>query len=111
MLQVFLKLLRHFSRNKMKSINELKDLKDKRVLLRVDWSVPTANGEVINDYQIVKSFPTINYLQEAGAKIILISHMEKDGDSLEPIYKYVKKLLPDLSFKKPSDLMLLENLR
>lgn len=95
----------------MKIITEAKDLKDKRVLVRVDWSVPVNAGEVANDYQIVKSFPTIEYLQKAGAKIILISHGEKDDDSLEPIYKYVKKLLPKLTFIKPSDLMLLENLR
>ena len=95
----------------MKPITEAKDLKGKRVLVRVDWSVPVNAGEVTNDYQIVKSFPTIEYLQKEGAKIILISHVEKDDDSLEPIYKYVKKLLPKLTFVTPSDLVLLENLR
>lgn len=95
----------------MKSILEAGDLKDKRVLVRVDWSVPTSGGEVVNDYQIVRSFPTIEYLQKAGAKITLISHAEKDEDSLLSIYNYVKKLLPKLTFIKPSDLVLLENLR
>lgn len=95
----------------MKSILEAGDLKDKRVLVRVDWSVPTSGGEVINDYQIIKSFPTIEYLQKAEAKITLISHAEKDEDSLASIYSYVKKFLPTLTFIKPSGLVLLENLR
>lgn len=95
----------------MKSILEAPDLAGKRVLVRVDWSVPTSGGEVINDYQIIKSFPTIEYLQKAGAKITLISHAEKDEDSLISIYNYVKKFLPTLSFIKPGDLVLLENLR
>jgi phosphoglycerate kinase len=95
----------------MKAITEAGDLKGKRVLVRVDWSVPTSGGEVINDYQIIKSFPTIEYLQKSGAKITLISHAERDEDSLTSIYNYVKELLPELTFVEPSDLVLLENLR
>src|SRR3989344_7762893 len=95
----------------MKSITEAKNLRGKRVLVRVDWSVPTVGGKVINDYQIKKSFPTIKYLQKVGAKIVLISHAEKDKDSLGSIYKYVKKFVPQLTFVEPSDLVFLENLR
>src|SRR3989344_1879223 len=94
----------------MKSITEATNLKGKRVLVRVDWSVPTQDGKIMNDYQIRKSFPTIEYLRKAGAKVILISHAERDTDSLLPIFQYVKEFLP-LTFKKPSDLVLLENLR
>lgn len=95
----------------MKSITEIVDLKDKRILVRVDWSVPIANDEVVSDYQILKTLPTIEYLRKAGAKIVIASHMEQDKDSLEPIYNHVKKLLPELTFVKKSDFMLLENLR
>lgn len=94
----------------MRSILEAGDLKGKRVLVRVDWSVPISNGKVLNDYQIKKSFPTIEYLQKAGAKIVLLSHAEKDEDSLLNIFEYVKDFLP-VTFVKPSDLVLLENLR
>ncbi|MBI2087022.1 MAG: phosphoglycerate kinase [Candidatus Zambryskibacteria bacterium] len=94
----------------MRPVTEARDLKGKRVLMRVDWSVPTQNGKVINDYQIRKTFPTIEYLQKAGAKIILLSHAERDDQSLLPIFEHVKSLLP-LTFIEPSDLMLLENLR
>ena len=97
----------------MKSIKEAGNLKGKRVLVRVDWSVPTQNGKIINDYQIRASFPTIHYLREAGAKIILLSHAEKgesDDESLLPIFEYVRDLLP-LTFIEQSDLMLMENVR
>ena len=94
----------------MKSIKEAGSLKGKRVLLRVDWSVPTQNGKVVNDYQIRVSFPTIHYLREAGAKIVLISHAERDDESLSPIFEYVRDLLP-LTFVEPSDLVLMENVR
>ncbi|PIQ66337.1 MAG: phosphoglycerate kinase [Candidatus Zambryskibacteria bacterium CG11_big_fil_rev_8_21_14_0_20_42_18] len=94
----------------MKSITKAGDLTGKRVLVRVDWSVPTADGVVLNDYQIKRTFPTIEYLQKAGAKVILISHAERDTDSLKPIFEHVKNFLP-LTFIEQSDLMLLENLR
>ena len=94
----------------MKSITKAGDLTGKRVLVRVDWSVPTADGVVLNDYQIKRTFPTLEYLQKAGAKVILISHAERDTDSLKPIFEHVKNFLP-LTFIEQSDLMLLENLR
>mgnify|MGYP003393856740 CR=1 FL=1 len=94
----------------MKSITEAGDLKGKRVLVRVDWSVPTHGEKIVDDFQIKKSLPTIEYLQKAGAKITLISHAEKDQDSLRPIFNHVKEYL-HLSFVEPSDLVLLENLR
>ena len=94
----------------MRSITEAGNIKGKRVLVRVDWSVPTQSGFVVNDYQIKKSFQTIEYLQKAGAKIVLISHGESDEETLAPIFEHVKSFLP-LTFIEPSDLVLLENLR
>ena len=95
----------------MKSIIEAGDLKGKRVLVRVDWSVPTQNGEVLDDYPIKKSIPTIEYLVKAGASIVLISHAERDTESLAPIFEHAKQYLPMLTFIEPSNLVLLENLR
>ncbi len=94
----------------MKLLTETGNLKGKRVLVRVDWSVPTQDGKAINDFQIRKSFPTIEYLRKAGAKITLISHAERDEDSLLDIFNHAKNFLP-LTFIKPSNLVLLENLR
>jgi len=91
------------------SILEAGNLEGKRVLVRVDWNVPIENGQVMDDFRIQKSLPTIEYLRKAGAKIVLISHHDAEGETLQTVYEYVKNILP-LTFVEPSDLVLLENL-
>lgn len=83
-----------------KIITEAGDLKDKRVLVRVDWNVPLENGEVRDDFRIKKTMPTLKFLKNAGAKVIIATHLESDTDSIEPLKKYV-----------PAGMELLENLR
>jgi len=83
-----------------KIITEAGDLRDKRVFVRVDWNVPFENGAVVDDFRIMKSFATLNFLKEAGAKVIIATHLESDTASVEPLKKYV-----------PAGMELLENLR
>ncbi|MDR0968608.1 MAG: phosphoglycerate kinase [Holosporaceae bacterium] len=52
-------------------------LKNKRVIVRVDFNVPIENGVIQDNSRIKNAFPTIKLLREAGAKIILISHLGK----------------------------------
>ena len=85
----------------MKTIRDL-DIKDKTILVRVDYNVPINNGKVESDLRIRASLPTINYLLENGAKkIILISHLGRpegkpdDKFSLKPVATALQKLLPD----------------
>ena len=83
----------------MKSILEAGDIKEKKVLMRVDWSVPMQNGVVENDYQIKVSLPTLEYLKDNGARIIVATHLEKQGDSINTLKQYLPEgveLLPDL---------------
>ncbi|RRC94172.1 phosphoglycerate kinase [Erysipelotrichaceae bacterium OH741_COT-311] len=60
------------------------DVKGKRVLVRVDFNVPIKEGKITNDNRIVSALPTINYLIEHGAKIILLSHLGK-VDHKDPV--------------------------
>ena len=72
----------------MRSIKQIKNLKDKTVLLRVDFNVPIKNGKVLDDFRIRSAMPSINFLLKGGAKIIILTHLGKDGvASLEPVIK------------------------
>ena len=51
------------------------ELKNKVVLIRVDFNVPMKNGEITDDNRIKMSLKTINYAIEKGAKVILMSHL------------------------------------
>ncbi|NLC96770.1 MAG: phosphoglycerate kinase [Erysipelotrichaceae bacterium] len=53
------------------------DVNGKRVLVRVDFNVPIKEGKITNDNRIQAALPTINYLIDNGAKVILLSHLGK----------------------------------
>jgi len=72
----------------MRDIKQIKNVKGKTVLLRVDFNVPIKNGKVEDDFKIKKTLPTINFLKKRGAKMILITHLGKNGTaSLKPVIK------------------------
>ncbi len=66
-----------------KSIKDI-DVTGKRVLCRCDFNVPTKNGKITSDKRIVAAMPTIQYLVDHGAKVILCSHMGKPKGEWKP---------------------------
>lgn len=114
------------------SVKDL-NLKDKRVLIRVDFNVPIENGRITDDTRIQASLPTIQYVLDQGGKVILMSHMGRPKGandpklSLAPCAKRLSELLkkpvkmaPDtvgpevdqmVAAMQPGDVILLENLR
>lgn len=78
------------------------DLAGKRVLLRVDLNVPVFEGEILDYTRIDKIVPTIEYLINAGAKIILASHFGRPKGKVEEKYslQFLRAVLEE-KFKKP----------
>lgn len=110
-------------------------IRDQIVLVRTDYNVPIEDNEIVSDFRIRASLPTINYLREKGAKkIILISHLGRpEGKkvkelSLQPVALKLAELLPGVPVEfvddvsgpdvedavknlKKGGVLLLENLR
>jgi phosphoglycerate kinase len=74
------------------------EIKNKRVFLRADFNVPIKNLVIQDDYRIVSTLQTLNYLKNEGCKTIIVSHIEtKDVEkpSLKPVYEYLKNKHPE----------------
>ncbi len=82
-----------------KTVDDLKNLKGRRVLVRCDFNVPLQDGVITDDTRITAALPTINKLISEGAKVILCSHLGKvkDGpnekESLAPVAKRLSEKL------------------
>jgi len=117
---------------KIKSLNQKRDWRGKRVLLRVDFNLPIKNGKLGEDFRILSALETINFLIKRGASLIIISHWgdpEKNDQSLSTkklanrlskLSKLKVKFVPDLvgekavkasSALKPGEIIFLDNLR
>ncbi len=75
------------------------DFNGKTALVRVDFNVPVKDGVVTGDDRIVKALPTINYLLDNGAKVVLMSHLGR------PKGKYNKDMSLEVVAKKTSELL------
>jgi len=116
-----------------KSIRDI-DVKGKRVLVRADFNIPLNEaGEITDETRIKSSLPTIRFLQEQGAKVILMSHLGRPDGKVEeqfrlaPVAEKLSRFLEQpvlythesvgreateaIAGMKPGDVLLLENLR
>ncbi|MFK4786148.1 phosphoglycerate kinase [Fusobacterium sp. MFO224] len=73
------------------------DLKDKKVLIRVDFNVPMKDGKITNDNRIVAALPTIKYIIEKGGKVIAFSHLGKVKTKEDLVNKSIKPASERLS--------------
>ncbi|MFA6158692.1 MAG: phosphoglycerate kinase [Candidatus Paceibacterota bacterium] len=108
-----------------RKIADEKNLRGKRVLLRLDLNVPIVNGEVRDDFRVKRSLDTIRFLRDAGAKTIIMSHIEDEiVTSLSRVAAYmqrfvtIKALVSDLKDAEgvvrtmnEGEVIMLENLR
>ena len=76
------------------------NLKNKRVILRLDLNVPINNGQILDDTKIVASLETIKYLLSQNCSIVILSHLgkikeeaDKKKYTLEPVALHLKTLL------------------
>lgn len=116
-----------------KTIEDI-DVNGKRVLVRCDFNVPLADGVITDDKRIRESIPTIKYLADHGAKVILCSHLGRPKDeeskkkcTLAPVAKHLSELMgKEVKFTediigqqahemaaalKPGEIMMIENVR
>ena len=116
-----------------KSIKDL-NLNGKKVILRVDFNVPIADGKIADMKRIDAALPTIKYILDNGASIILLSHLgrikteeDKKSKSLKIVADKLKEMLPNkitfinetrskeitkaAKFLKPGEILFLENTR
>ncbi len=70
----------------MKSINDLGDLKGKRVLIRCDFNVPLDGDKITDDGRIRAALPTLRQLVDAGAKVVVMAHLGRPKGEVNPNY-------------------------
>jgi len=102
------------------------NVKGKRVLVRATLNLPIERGTLLDDYRLRRALPTIEYLKEQGAVVLIVGHIGRDPkETMLPVYEECKKHFPEMQFcgdfydeanacllsAKGGDVILFENLR
>jgi len=83
---------------KLRTIRDIRALRDKRVLLRIDANVPVKSGKVVDDFRLWSVKPTIEYLTGRGAVVVILAHLGRPSGrnaalTLKPIAKRLAQIL------------------
>lgn len=111
----------------MRTVRDITHFQNVPILVRTAMNVPLENGKVTNDYRLRRALPTLRYLADKGARVVIISHIGEQGtETLAPVAEALGKLLPRVSFfpetigpraqkaiadMLPGHILVLENLR
>jgi len=109
----------------MKYIHEIENLKGKTVFVRADFNVPVSAGVITDDFRVQKTLKTLDFLKNAGVKIVMASHFEGEGGSLAPVAQnlatrgygvtFIEDFFPEtpkeIADMKDGEIVLLQNLR
>ena len=104
------------------------DIYGKKIILRVDFNIAVKKRKGADDLRLLKTLPTISFLRNKGAKVIIVSHLEKEGGcpSMRAVFNYARKKIKGLDFVggmtgrsvskmieklEPGGVLMLENLR
>lgn len=79
----------------MRKVTAIKDLRGKRVLLRASLNIPLKDGQIQNHLRLKRALPTLRYLREQGAKVVVIAHIGRlPEETLLPIFHELERYLP-----------------
>lgn len=111
----------------MKRLEDIPILENVPVLVRLGLNVPLVDGKPASTFRLRNSLNTIKFLQEKGARIIIIGHIGRDPfATLKPVYEFMRTKIPQVSFSEhllgsyvrdrvaalmPGEVLVLENLR
>lgn len=115
-----------FAFDTLPTIHDIPNLKGKRVIVRMSLNVPVQNMKIVDDSRIVAGLPTIEFLRNAGARVIIIGHIGREkNDTLLHVSRYMEQFF-SLTFvenimstgvynivdeMKDGDVIMFENLR
>ncbi len=79
----------------LKLITEVEALRGKTVIVRSSCNVPLVDGKVRNSFRLRRAIPTLKYLSEQGARVIVISHIGRDKEeTLKPVFDELSQTIP-----------------
>ena len=111
----------------MRTVRDIQIFQNIPILVRAALNVPVENEKVVNEYRLRRALPTIRYLAEKGARVVLIGHLgEKGTETLKPVSEALGALIRGVSFfgetvgvrararvrdLAPGNILVMENLR